>query len=102
MPISTSEAFAFGSGTVGVTVVALADLTGLDAALVAQADRARVGVSGADVRYRYDGGDPAADSGHYLPANGETGVIGRGNVANLRFIRAGGVDATVSVTLERV
>jgi len=100
MAIHTTTAFAFGSGSVSTTALALADLTGLSDELVAQADRARITVATNPVRYRYDGGAPTATIGHYLAANEETEIVGRQNIANLRFIRAGGSDGVVSVTLE--
>lgn len=100
MAIHTTTAFAFGSGSVSTTALALADLTGLSDELVAQADRARITVATNPVRYRYDGGAPTATVGHYLAADGETEIVGRKNIANLRFIRVGGSDGVVSATLE--
>jgi hypothetical protein len=100
MAIHTTTAFAFGSDSVSTTVIALVDLTGLSDELVAQADRARITVATNPVRYRYDGDDPTATVGHYLAADSETEIVGRQNIGNLRFIRAGGSDGVVSVTLE--
>ena len=80
----------------------LVSFSGLDAALVNQADRARVTVSSNAVRYRYDGANPSASTGHYLAADGETIITGKENIARLSFIRAGSADASVSVTLEKL
>lgn len=97
----TTLAYAFGTRAISTTVIPLASVTGLSADLVKQADRARITVATDAIRYRYDGGDPSATVGHYLPANGETVIEGQENIARLRFIRAGSSDATLSVTLEK-
>jgi hypothetical protein len=99
MGISTTTAYAFGTGTISTAVVALTDLTGLTAADVDAADRVRITVAANPIRYRYDGGDPDATTGHYLAANEETEIVGGANIANLKFIRTG-ADAVLSVTLE--
>lgn len=101
MALSAPVAFAYGTGTVSNTVLDLTDLTGLTAELVSQPDRLRLTVNANAIRYRYDGGDPAVDEGHYVPTNGELRLDHNTNIRNLRFIRDGGSDADVSVTLEK-
>lgn len=97
----TTNAYAFGTRAISTGVIPLVSVTGLDAGQIAQVDRARITVATDAIRYRYDGGDPSATVGHYLPINGETVVEGQENIARLRFIRAGSGDATLSVTLEK-
>lgn len=100
MTIQATDAFAFGSGTVSTTALSLVDLSGLTTGDVEAAGRARITVAGNPVRYRYDGTAPTAAVGHYLAANGEVILVGRPNLERLSFIRAGGADAELSVTLE--
>jgi len=90
----------FGTGTIGIAAQSLADLTGIAEEDVAAADRARITVAGNPVRYRYDGTAPSAAVGHYLAADAEVVVDGRPNLDRLSFIRAGGADGELAVTLE--
>lgn len=98
--INTTLAYAHGSATVADTVLDLTDFTGIDAADLHQAARMRLTVEAQPVRYRYDGGDATASSGHLLAAGSDLILIGNGNIANFRIIRSGGTSATVQVTLE--
>jgi len=100
--IVTTLAYASGSEAVSTSAVNLASFSGLDAALVSQADRARITASNNAVRYRYDGVNPSASVGHYLAADSEVVITGKENIARLSFIRAGSGDAVVFVTLEKL
>lgn len=98
MAINRTRSFADAGGTVGTTVLTLADIfTGVDLSL---ASRAWITVTTNDILYRYTGSDPAAGSGHVLKAGGATEIIGNWNVTNLKIIRSGGSDAVYWITLE--
>lgn len=97
--IHTTHAVDFGQATVSNAAKTLAADFGLDADLLAQADRARISAATDAVRYRYDGSAPTATVGHVLAANGTIEVIGNANIKALQFIRVTN-DAVVSVTLE--
>lgn len=97
--MNATQAFAFDSATVSSTALTLTDV-GFSAAQVTRANRARVTCLAQPVLYRYDGGVPAASTGHALIANETVVIDGQSNLAELRFIRAGGTDGTVCITLE--
>ena len=99
MTIHATDAFAFGSGTVSTTALTLADLSGITIENVEAAGRARITVSTDAIRYRYDGQDPTAAVGHYLPVNGQIELVGGVNINNFKAIRVT-LDAELSVTLE--
>lgn len=63
-----------------------------------RAIRAFITIESAAIRVRYDGTAPTAAVGHALNAGDSLTVDGEGNVANLRMIRSGAVDASASVT----
>lgn len=97
--INATQAFAFDSATVSSTALTLTDI-GFSAAQVTLANRARVTCLTQAVLFRYDGGDPAALTGHALIANETVVIDGQHNIAQLRFIRAGASDGAVCITLE--
>ena len=102
MPMSTTIGFAFGSGTVSSTALALTDAPfSISQPNVDAADRIRVTAATQDLRYRYDGGDPTASVGHLL-AVGQTLILdGQNNISQFKIIRATGADGAASITLEK-
>lgn len=105
MPVSAARAYAFRAGTISSTAVVMGDVSGaaqgFSAAELDVADVARIRCATNPIVFRYDGGVPTASVGHYLAANDETFVYGAENIRALQFIRAGGSDGSVSITLER-
>lgn len=103
--INTTLGFAFKNGTISSTAVAMGDIGGAGVGFAVAdldlADRARITCVTQAVSYRYDGGVPTAAGGHIVPINGETIIIGNQNIKNLQFIRAGGSDGAISITLEK-
>lgn len=99
------EAYAFKTGTISSSVVAMADIGGVGSGFsqdeLNEADQARVSCATESIRYRYDGGDPSATVGHLIAANGEVIIQGANNIARLKFIRTGS-DGVVSITLEQL
>lgn len=95
-------AFAVGAATVSNAAKAISHADfGFSADELAAADRAVISVNAEDVYATWDGTDPTTSLGHYLAdTHAPFLVLGR-NVANLKFIRAGSNDATVSITLEK-
>src|SRR5881396_698738 len=65
-----------------------------------QVVRAILSVETAGIRYRYNGADPDAQTGHLLQAGQGITVEGAYNIGKFRFIRATSTDATVFLTLE--
>lgn len=62
--------------------------------------RAVITCEDAQVRFRYDGGDPSATVGHLLNIGDQLILEGRSNIINFKAIRTGGVNGTLLVTLE--
>lgn len=74
---------------------------GFTADQLAAADHAIISVNAEGVFATWEGTDPTTSLGHYLAATHAPFVVRGRNVANLKFIRAGSNDATVSITLEK-
>lgn len=68
---------------------------------VALADQAVITAHTNPVTITWDGTAPTATTGLYIGAYSSVTVKGNANVQALQFIRAGGSDAVVSVTLEK-
>jgi hypothetical protein len=82
----------FKSGQLSLTdeVQGLADAAGVGEDDVARAHVAILTFSGADLRYRFDGTDPATDAGLVRKESaGELVVSGMANVRKLRLCRSG-------------
>lgn len=58
-------------------------------------------VETAQVRYRYDGGNPTSTSGHLAEIGDVIRVHGGGNIAAFRAIRTGGMSGVLRITFER-
>lgn len=53
---------------------------------------------GSDIRYRFDGGDPTNEEGHYL-SDGESLILdSHHNIVQFRAIREGDRDAVLRIT----
>ena len=87
--------FAFEALAVAGTAVGFTAATALGAKL------ATVNVEGAQVRYRTDGTDPTATVGVVANPGDVINVYGNADVTAIRFIRTGGVSATLSVEYSR-
>ena len=92
--------FAFETITVGNTVAVLTATTYRPSG--DQADSAFLTLEGADIRYRYDGGNPSSSVGHLLSDSGYIVLTGQNQMEKFKAIRVGGRDGTLSVTYERV
>jgi len=82
-------------------VTAAGASVGLTAATLANAKMATVNVEGAQVRFRIDGTAPTATVGALLNDGDELIVWGSMDINAIRFIRAGGVSATLNVHYAR-
>lgn len=69
---------------------------------IAAADQAIVTAHTNPVNLTWDGTTPTTTLGYTLAAGASVTVMGNQNVSRLQFIRQGGSDATVSITLEKV
>ena len=92
MPLETSG---FEALTVAGTAV------GFTAATSAGAKAAHVKVEGAQIRYRSDGTDPTATVGTLYDVGDEFIVWGKDDMDDIRFIRTGGVSATLNTHFAR-
>ena len=66
-----------------------------------QATRAIITVEDAQIRYRVDGSDPAADEGHLLNPMATLVVIGPKAIANIKFIAKTATAGKIRVTYEK-
>lgn len=103
---SSPRPVAFGSATVSNAAKAIShEDFGFSAAQLAEANRAVISAHAQPIHFRYDGGAPTATIGHHADDSTENAprvVLGNANVQALQFIREGGTDSVVSVTLEKV
>lgn len=99
--INVSRASAFVQNS-AVSSTALTLVTfGFTAEQVRQASVMTISVSANNINFRYDGTAPTTSVGMYLPSTTPPFVImGNTNISQFQLIRAGGSDATVSITLE--
>jgi hypothetical protein len=91
---------AYGAGTISTTASGVAGFASLTQAQVDQAARMRFTVNTNSANFRYDGGDPTTTAGHTIPTNGTLVLEGNQAIQQFRFIRSGGSDAAVAITLE--
>lgn len=94
MPLDQEVAFSFQQITVPGVSTGFVSNNGVTFGF-----RALITCETAQVRFRYDGGDPTAVSGHLLNVGDILVIEGRYNVANFRAI-ATGANGTLMVTLE--
>lgn len=104
MPMNAPKAIICKTGTISSTAKGLVDTEfGFTAAQIDAASRARISVDTQPARYTYDGvTTPTANVGHIAPVNVTFFIEGNLNLQKLKFIRQGGSDAIVSVTLESI
>ena len=98
--IQTTIAFHLANQIVSTSALPLEAFSAITQEQVDRANRARITIEVNPVRYRYDGIAPTSAIGHLLVAGSELVIEGADNIRNLSFIRSGGADATVMVTLE--
>ena len=65
------------------------------------AHAARVTAETAQMRYRFDGGDPTSTEGHLLDIGDIVDIEGINNVSNARFIRTTATSGTIRCTFLR-
>jgi hypothetical protein len=87
--------------SVGTSVAELSDdkimpTTGPYARMAARA--ALVSSENGDIRFRIDGGDPSASSGHYLTSGDALVLTGTQALQQFRVIRSGDTDGLLMVT----
>ena len=70
----------------------------LTAATYGDAIRAMITVEDHPMRFRIDGGDPAADEGHLVDDGDVIPLASAADIANFRAIRTTGDSATIRVT----
>jgi len=83
---------------ISTTVVSM-DALGFMQEQLRTASAAHITIEGAAIRYRYDGSPPTNLIGHPSAADSELLIDGTQNVLDLNFIRSGGSDATINITL---
>jgi len=72
----------------------------LTAAKAAQADRIFVTAETAEMRFRYDGGDPSTTVGHLIEDGDALILYGTNNIKNFKAIRTGATSGVLRVTFE--
>lgn len=91
------EGFAHEAITVGASAVGFTEATFAPAS-TAPAKAAYITCEGASCRYRFDGTDPTATTGHLLEAGDQRTVTDTGNLYKFRAIRDTVTSATLRVT----
>jgi hypothetical protein len=95
------EAFAHEAITVAATSLGLTAATWQNPTTGSAAKMAVIDCETANVRYRVDGTDPTATTGHPLNAGSQMKVWGAADLAVIEFIREGATSATLRVTYYR-
>lgn len=94
------KAFAFEQLTISTVVLPLTALTYIVDSSGEKAKRAVITITGAQIRYTYDGTTPTSSVGHLVNPFDVITIIGSDNISNFKAIRAGSSDAIISVTYE--
>lgn len=95
-------AYAIGSATISNSAKAISHADfGFTADQLAAADRAVVTAHTQPVVATWEGTDPTNTLGHVLGTTHPPLVIKGRNIAKLKFIRQGGSDGAVTITLEK-
>ena len=100
-PAEHLEAFAHEAITVAGVAIGFTAATHLNPTTGQAARMARCDLETAPVRYRLDGTDPTASTGHPLPAGSELEVWGTADMKSITFIRETSTSATLRVTYYR-
>ncbi len=99
--IQTFNAFTTVSGAVGAAATPItAAAFGITEAQMLISNFAYITPMTGDVILTWSGTAPTSTKGHYLMQNASIEIMGNTNIRNLQFIRVGGADVTVSITLE--
>lgn len=87
--------------TVSTTVLEMSDFS-FTGQFLYEARRAVISAVTQNIMITWDGTDPTATLGHQVVANGDWVVVENGaNIQRLKFIRQGGSDGNVTITLEK-
>ena len=106
-PIAGADIVCFGHEAVTVATTSIGFTAGTITPTTAAAGstrpahRAVVTAETAQMRYRYDGTDPTASTGHLLDVGDVLVVEGIVNVQTIRFIRTGATSGTITCSYER-
>ena len=95
MAFPLNDTFAFEALAVTGSAV------GFTAATFANAIAAHAVVEGAQIRYRTDGTDPTATVGKVANPGDAIRISGYRDITSIRFIRTGGISATISAEFVR-
>jgi hypothetical protein len=90
------EEVTVGTSGVGLSADKINPVTGPYARMSARA--ALVSSENGDTRFRIDGGQPSASSGHYLTSGDTLVLTGTQAIQQFRAIRSGDTDAVLRVT----
>lgn len=99
--IQTTSAFRAVGETISSSVINIQDISGWQSGDMDSAEIAIVTARGGGVMYRFDGGAPTTDLGHFIAADSNVEIRGSQNIANLKFIRAGLTNASLTITLKK-
>lgn len=100
--IQTTIAYEMKGKTISTAAVAISHASwSWGAADLSTAERAIIAANAEGVILSWDGTDPTATLGLPLAAGESVAIVGNVNIQNLKFIRSGGSDATITVILER-
>ena len=84
--------------TISTSVLTLADLAGITAVHMDNAQQVSITVRSNSVNITYDGTTPTTSTGHAISTS--VVVYGSKNVNTLKLIRNGGSDVVIDITLE--
>lgn len=101
MSESSYRAYEFEQITVSNAVKAF-DLSKVEKTSFDKGDRVVCTLENADVRFRIDGGEPSATVGHLFYRGDELIIDRYEDIKRARFFRDAAVDATMTVTYERL
>ncbi len=97
-----TRAYTTSTMTISTSAITISNASfGWSATDIADAEVAYVSAHTAGVIITWDGNDPTTTQGMPITQNSTVSIQGTDNVGRLKFIRSGGSDATVSVTLEK-
>jgi len=97
-----TRAFTTSTMTIGSSAITISNPSfGWSATDLTDAEAAVISAHTQAINFTWDGNDPTATKGQPLAAGSTVRLVGTDNIANLRFIRSGGSDGIVSITLEK-
>jgi hypothetical protein len=101
MSTKPTVGYAFEALTVAGSVQVLTPSVYKDSTTSGGATEAFISNSGADIRFRYDGGTPTSTVGHILSDGGILVLKGQNQMSQFKCIRTGSVSSEISITYER-